>query len=82
MARKVVIRKVINSTLHDIYPKSMASVIYMDDGSTVQSVLSGLVTTVQGLVDTHSASSDSVYMLDSNDAIETDTDGTGLVNIF
>ena len=82
MARKVVMRKVVNSTLHDIYPKSMASIVYMDDGTTVQSVLTSLLSTVQNLVDAHTTSSDSVYMLDSNEQIETDSDGTGLVNIF
>lgn len=82
MARKVVLNKVVNSTLYEVYPKSVASIIYLQDGSTVESTLSALVSTVQGLVNAHNKSSASVYMLDENEQIETDSDGTGLINIF
>lgn len=82
MARKIVMRKKVGSTLQDVYPKSLASMIYLDSGDTVESKISSMMQTLQSLVDSHNTSSASVYMLDANEQIETDSDGTGLVNIF
>ena len=74
MAKNVKLQKKIGNTLHDIYPKTLASLIYMSDGSTtLQEYLTNLENTLN---------LNQVYMTDSSDNYLVDSDNTKLVAVY
>lgn len=74
MAKSVILKKKVANILEDIYPKTLATNVYMSDGTTsLQTYLDNLETTLN---------LNQVYMTDNNSAYMVDSDGTKLVAIY
>ena len=92
--KKTLLRKVINNTLQDIYPKTDASIVVYTKTSgsganatttttNVAEELASLASAIAALQsDVTAINTPSKIYLEVNDVIQTDSDGTGLVPIY
>ena len=87
MARKVQLKKKINGSLYDLYPKTSADVVILNSGDTVEASITSIKTDLSTLQNTlaelmKSINGTSVYLTDTSSQTITDDEGTGLVPIF
>lgn len=83
MAKKVILKKMVNNVIEDVYPRTTAANVIMNSGKTVEETISEIQTSLSALsADWNAAKAklylNSIYMTDSQGNVL--NDGSGILS--